>query len=79
MNTEITVENTRKQHIIQHMTSDEEHPVAAIVRDVMQREEILWNGSSDMWTLSQHVLVDMLRRAYEEGMRSTVDKGCAAE
>lgn len=73
MNTEITVENTRKQHIMQHMTTNEEHPVAAIVRDVMQREEILWNGSSNMWTLSQHVLVEMLRRAYDEGTKEAVE------
>ena len=57
------------------MTSEREHPVAAIVRDVMQREEILWNGSSDMWTLSQHVLVDMLRRAYAEGTKEAVEGG----
>ena len=47
------------------MTSEEEHPVAAIVRDVMEREEILWNSSSSAWTLDQSVLVDMLKRAYE--------------
>ena len=69
MNTEIQVEKYRNQYIIQHMTTEEEHPVAAIVRDVMDREEILWNGSSNMWTLSQHVLVDMLKRAYEEGQK----------
>jgi hypothetical protein len=60
------------------MTSDEEHPVAAIVRDVMQQEEILWNGSSEMWTLPQTVLVSMLWRAYDEGTKA-VDKGCVVE
>ena len=51
------------------MTSEEEHPVASIVRDVFEREEILWNGSSEMWTLRQSVLVDMLKRAYREGQK----------
>ena len=63
------MDNTRKETIIRTMTSDEEHPVAAIVRDVFEREEILWNGSSEMWTLHQSVLVDMLKRAYEEGQK----------
>ena len=75
MNTEIQVEKYRKVATIHHMTSEEEHPVAAIVRDVMDREEILWNGSSNMWTLSQHVLVDMLKRAYEEGTKEVVEAG----
>ena len=69
MNTEIQVEKYRKAATIRHMTSEEEHPVAAIVRDVMEREEILWNSSSSAWTLDQSVLVDMLKRAYEEGQK----------
>ena len=55
------------------MTSEEEHPIAAIVRDVFEREEILWNSSSEMWTLCQSVLVDMLKRAYREGTKEVVD------